>query len=345
LASITYGSTDTDNFTYFPAPISSTVPATKYTVQTDATGTEDQVLINGTLGYSVAKSSLASSPLSFSLTGAGDSFTINGANGNPVPSGGISLNGPASGMSLSVIGTATGNDSFTVTTTSISFDSNPVTFSNVSLLTLNPGTGTDALAVNSGSVTIAPQTPGDGILTRNFSSISIASGASALFATAPLHTDRMLVETATLSFLGKLDLGGNDMIIHDGNLAAITALLAGGYANGQWNGTGIASTAANADTTHLTALGAIQNTLYGGIGQPAFDGTSPLTTDVLIKYTYYGDTNLDGTVDGSDYSRIDNTTLLGGTGWANGDFNYDNSIDGSDYTLIDNAFNTQGSPL
>jgi subtilase family serine protease len=230
--------------------------------------------------------------------------------------------------------------SYTVTGGNIS-----ITFANVPAAGLTIGTGTDSLAVNGGAVTVTPQTPGGGILTRNFSSISVASGASLIFSTAPLHTDRTLVETSTLSLLGQLDLGGNDMIIHNGNLAAITALLAAGYAGGQWNGQGIASAAAHGDTTHTTALGAIQNTLYGGTGQPTFDGTSPLTTDVLVKYTYYGDTNLDGKVDGTDYSRIDNAYLFGGTGWFNGDFNYDNHINGSDYTLIDNAFNMQASPL
>ena len=68
-------------------------------------------------------------------------------------------------------------------------------------------------------------------------------------------------------------------------------------------------------------------------------------TDVLVKYTYYGDANLDGKVDGTDYSRIDNGYLNNLSGWFNGDFNYDGVIDGSDYTLIDNAFNTQGASL
>jgi hypothetical protein len=69
--------------------------------------------------------------------------------------------------------------------------------------------------------------------------------------------------------------------------------------------------------------------------------------DVLVKYTYYGDANLDGKIDGSDYSRIDNASASSGslTGWFNGDFNYDGVINGSDYTLIDNAFNTQGTQL
>ena len=61
-----------------------------------------------------------------------------------------------------------------------------------------------------------------------------------------------------------------------------------------------------------------------------------------MKYTYYGDANLDGKVDASDYSLIDNGYLNHLTGWYNGDFNYDGVINGSDYTLIDNAFNMQG---
>jgi hypothetical protein len=68
-----------------------------------------------------------------------------------------------------------------------------------------------------------------------------------------------------------------------------------------------------------------------------------INSDVLIRYTFYGDANLDGHVDGSDYSRIDNGYLTHASGWFNGDFNYDGTINGSDYTLIDNAFNTQGA--
>jgi hypothetical protein len=47
--------------------------------------------------------------------------------------------------------------------------------------------------------------------------------------------------------------------------------------------------------------------VYGsGSALGLFDSYNPAYTDVLIKYTYYGDTNLDGKVDGTDYSRIDN---------------------------------------
>jgi hypothetical protein len=68
---------------------------------------------------------------------------------------------------------------------------------------------------------------------------------------------------------------------------------------------------------------------------------------VLVKYTYYGDANLDGTVNSADYTLTDAGYLSHGTltGWQNGDFNYDGVINGSDYTLIDNAFNLQGAQL
>jgi hypothetical protein len=105
----------------------------------------------------------------------------------------------------------------------------------------------------------------------------------------------------------------------------------------------------------LHALGVIQNDNGAGTGTalyPTFEGQPVSDSDVLIKYTYYGDTNLDGKVDGTDYSRIDNAYAYNQshsssplTGWFNGDFNYDGVINGSDYTLIDNAFNQQGAQI
>jgi hypothetical protein len=95
-------------------------------------------------------------------------------------------------------------------------------------------------------------------------------------------------------------------------------------------------------------IGVIQNNQNGTAIYTAshlFDGIAPGASDVLAKYTYYGDANLDGKVDGSDYSLIDNGSRNHLTGWFNGDFNYDGVIDGSDYTLIDNAYNTQGAAI
>jgi hypothetical protein len=191
--------------------------------------------------------------------------------------------------------------------------------------------------------------------------VNVSSGGLVLASASSNVSNRQLVMVNSLSiagatgaWTGKLDMTKNDAILHNADIAAVSNQLQQGFAGGTWNSTGgIGSSAAAVDSTHLTTIGAIQNSvdgtatgsaLYGGaLGQ--FDGQSPVNSDVLLKYTYYGDANLDDVVDGTDYTRIDNAALSGATGWYNGDFNYDGIINGSDYTLIDNAFNTQGASL
>ncbi|MBC7785069.1 MAG: fibronectin type III domain-containing protein [Burkholderiales bacterium] len=69
--------------------------------------------------------------------------------------------------------------------------------------------------------------------------------------------------------------------------------------------------------------------------------TNP-STSAVVKYTWRGDANLDGVVNGSDYALADTGFSGGGIGWFYGDVNYDNSINGSDYALIDTGFSSQG---
>ncbi len=197
----------------------------------------------------------------------------------------------------------------------------------------------------------------------------ISTGASAKLSRTASQANRCLICTASISiagatnaWTGSLDLSNNDLDIMNGNLAVLTNQIEQGFNLGgsAWEGLGITSSAAAGDTTHLTSLGVIQNSTTGLPGGPAlygsgtaigqFDGISPASTDVLIKYTYYGDANLDGRIDGSDYSKIDASCVSersgsAVTGWFNGDFNYDGVVNGSDYALIDNAFNMQGSQL
>jgi hypothetical protein len=66
---------------------------------------------------------------------------------------------------------------------------------------------------------------------------------------------------------------------------------------------------------------------------------------VLVKYTYFGDADLDGAVTTNDYFQIDNGFLGSKTGWINGDFDYDGAVTTNDYFLIDNAFLGQGGAL
>jgi hypothetical protein len=240
-----------------------------------------------------------------------------------------------------------------------------ITVPNGGLLKLD-GSITDPVAVNPNGILDLDANPGAGILKRTLNTITINANGGTFpngqvnVLAAASSTNRQLVVTTTLSIAGstsawqgRVDLANNDMDVQQGSLVTITNQIEQGYAGGTWNGTAgiVSSTAAG---TTLFALGVIQNNQSGGTlfnaGNP-FDGTTPGAGDILIKYTYYGDANLDGKVDGSDYSRIDNAYSYNEahpnhyTGWFNGDFNYDNVIDGSDYTLMDNAYNTQGAAL
>lgn len=186
-------------------------------------------------------------------------------------------------------------------------------------------------------------------------SLSLSNGANATIAT--LSSPQVLFIAAgnpsfSIDSTSTLDIGNNIVDLQNGSgsptdaslLSTVSSEVALGFNNGLWTGTGgaINSSAAAADHSYLSAVGVA---LGSQSGSATLDGQTPGAFDVLIRETYYGDANVDGKVDASDYSRIDNGYLNQLTGWANGDFNYDGVVNGSDYTLIDNVFNRQGMPF
>ena len=290
------------------------------------------------------------SPGSVTFNNSSKSYVITGASGAGIAGGGsssLNLTGRGS-VTLETVNSYAGATNVAAGTLIIapgaSIASTSVVVSAGGTLNLQNGTGLSASQADPPTLQL---TVGGKVQLQNY-----GSGAQVVFGTYALS-----IAGSSNSWTGKLDLANNDLIGYRGSLSQITNQVKSGYASGTWQGNGITSSAAAADTTHLTALGVIQNTVDGVTTNGAqlystFDGVSVYSNDVLVGYTYYGDANLDGQVDGSDYSRIDNAALNNQnssntplTGWYNGDFNYDGVIDGSDYTLIDNAYNSQGANL
>ncbi len=135
-------------------------------------------------------------------------------------------------------------------------------------------------------------------------------------------------------------------------LADVAGWIRSGYRDGPggyWDGPGITSSVAAADAGLLTAVGVLDNSDPDVGGKTTFAGEAVDATSVLVKYTYWGDANLDGKVDANDYDIIDRNFLFTptpeNTGWWTGDFTYDGAIDANDYDRMDRAFLFQGAPL
>ena len=72
----------------------------------------------------------------------------------------------------------------------------------------------------------------------------------------------------------------------------------------QWDKTGITSSAARDDLQHVHTLAALESADYKSIYGPdaTFAGEAIDDTAVLIKYTFYGDADVNGVVNFDDYS-------------------------------------------
>jgi hypothetical protein len=177
------------------------------------------------------------------------------------------------------------------------------------------GAGTTNGAVTASGGTLKVLTNGTDTGTSKVKSLSIAGATDAWTAT--------------------LDLGDNDMIVDysaASPLATLTNQIKSGRGAGAWTGTGINSSAAAADPNHL-ALAIAEATQVPSAAGGTFSGQAVDTTAVLIKFTYAGDTDLDGDVDVGDLGTLASAWQTNGA-WINGDFDYDGAVGVNDLGLL-----------
>jgi hypothetical protein len=164
-----------------------------------------------------------------------------------------------------------------------------------------------------------------------------------------------------------LDVTNNNLIVHGGSIATTLAQLRNGLnsSGALWTGAGIDSSTAAADAAAngnatVFALGAIRNIDKNGAAiystwpaPPSPDNgvAGVATTDVLVKFTYFGDADLNGVVDNTtDYdlwsNGFTNPGLAATNGWLYGDFDLSGTVDNTtDYDLWSTGLVHQGGPL
>src|SRR5207248_6568214 len=111
-------------------------------------------------------------------------------------------------------------------------------------------------------------------------------------------------------------------------------------ANGAWTGTGITSSAAAAvaadsTNTHKTALGFAE---ASALGITSFSDKSFDDSALLIRYTFTGDSNLDGTVNSNDFNALANHFNQLNKSWVDGDFNNDGIVNALDFNAVATNF-------
>lgn len=347
------GSTKINIASGYASPVSLSGPGSNNAIVVNATNGNDTIAVTSTSVTAGVTSVTYSNLTLLTINALDGNDTINITSAPPAAttvSGGLGNDTLNVNAALASSGSLTVFNGGTTVSDQDSLNINAGTFQ----LAGDPQTGTANLTVNDNANLIFTAATSGGVNARRLAALNIGANNTATVNRPTLHANRAVLVLGALSInpAAKLDLGDSDMIVRNGNLSAINALLTSGFASGLWTGNGITSAAARADTTRRTALGVLKNAdadgnpLYG-IGRPMglFDGQDPTAVDVLVKYTWYGDANLTGKVDGADYARIDNGFNLQLSGWSNGEFTFDGSINSADYSLIDNAYNTQGATV
>jgi len=195
------------------------------------------------------------------------------------------------------------------------------------------GTGTQTLSGSnsySGGTTV---NAGELLIAANG---ALPDGALAITGgTAQLGHNTGLASLTSLSIgsSGIFDITNNHVLITYGAsdpIGSIYAYLKSGYNGGAWNGaSGIISSTAQTKTNGL---------VYSIGWADGADGTHNVaglvSGEIELKYTLVGDTNLDGSVNGTDFSILAANFGLGVTNWDQGNFGYTSSVNGSDFSAL-----------
>jgi hypothetical protein len=149
------------------------------------------------------------------------------------------------------------------------------------------------------------------------------------------------IASVTTGASGQIDLKSNKMIVTGQSLASLSGQIASARNGGTWDGNGITTSFASSGTL-LTTLAIASN---ADLEKEMFGDVTLAENDVLIMYTYTGDADLNGFIDGDDFLAIDSGFSANATTYAEGDFDYSGTIDADDYWLIDRNYGAQLAPF
>ncbi len=301
----------------------------------------EPALINDAAGtHLISAPLILVSTTCLNVVGAGDTLTISGA---ITGTGGLIINGAkANGLTDSgaqgtlaapSIGVATvinGLGTVKLTSASNTYGGTTVIDSGTLIAAVTGALPNGTNVTNNGNLIINGNETLGSLTGTGTLSLSPATGSTLTFKLATnrgLETENGL----TIAANSVLDITNNHMIIDyaAGTQATVDSTIRGylvsGYAGGLLNGTtGITSSTAAA--TPGFAVG------YADGADGVVTGLS--SGQLELKYTRYGDANLDGVVSGDDFSILAANLGKSAAAWDKGDFTYDGVVSGNDFALL-----------
>lgn len=195
--------------------------------------------------------------------------------------------------------------------------------------------------VGSGSLTMT----GGALITPRIiqSSVQLSGNAKIFFTTEFARVGALRFDESGNSVHGSWDLADGALVVdyaagEPSPIAAVQRYIKSGYASGSWNGTGLSSFFAAAQNPADTALGFAESSKLLGPSGGFFEGEPVDGSSVLVKYTLYGDANLDATVDSVDFNLLAANFGSSDKGWLDGDFDYNGAVDSIDFNLLSSNF-------
>jgi hypothetical protein len=214
------------------------------------------------------------------------------------------------------------------------------------------GSGADTIAVSGtavdGAVTVAPSSDNDSVVVSpsptgrarvrfdeslHLGSLTVNSGGLTMLTSDGSNV--LSTNSIAINGTGKLDLTDNSMIIdYSGSspIAGVRQRLSSGFNGGAWNGLGIISSAAAQQPG--TGIGYAEASDLFNVFPGTFAGQSIDSTSILLTHTFYGDADLNRTVDLLDFNRLSANFGAGGRDWRHGDSDYNQSVNLNDFNAL-----------
>jgi GH25 family lysozyme M1 (1,4-beta-N-acetylmuramidase) len=284
--------------------------------------TSSQLILNATSSYP---------NISFSKSGS----LWNASNGNT----NIQFN-PLGYTSVDFLGTS-GNDSLAV----YSAMAVPLSF--------NGGSGQDALNLYAGTLTFASDLGAttSALTLSTYDTARVNFSSSQHLAGLDLYNNSVVALTAgagiaietqdlEINDAASVDVADDALVVYNNDPDTMTSYLESGFDEGAWDGPGINSHVAAANLGETVGFAPATSLSYTSINGVSFSSTA-----IVVRYTYTGDANLDGTVNADDLSLLALSAAQQQTAqtnnqpaptvyWYNGDFNYDGTINSDDFLLL-----------